>query len=94
MVHPFVIGELAMGHLPSRHTVLTDLRDLRHSIVADHEEVVRFVIEERLFGLGLGYVDAHLLSSARLTPEARLWTRDRRLAAVAERLALAARVTH
>jgi len=94
LVHPFVIGELAMGHLPSRHAILEDLRDLRHAIVADHEEVLRFVAEEPLFGLGLGYVDAHLLASARLTPGATLWTRDRRLAAAAERLSLAARVTH
>ncbi|WP_299542879.1 hypothetical protein [Phenylobacterium sp.] len=38
-------------------------------------------------GLGLGYVDAALPASVRLTPEATLRTRDRRLQAVADRLA-------
>jgi hypothetical protein len=43
-----------------------------------------------LSGLGIGYVDAHLLASVKLTDDARLWTRDGRLAAAAARLDLAA----
>ncbi len=94
LVHPFVIGELATGNLRPRAAVLEDLQHLRRSVVADDEEVLRFVEQERLFGLGLGYLGAHLLASVRLTPETALWTRDRRLWAVAERLSLAARLTH
>jgi predicted nucleic acid-binding protein len=94
LLHPFVIGELAIGNLRHREAVLQDLRDLPKAVVADDEEVIRFVEERRLFGLGLGYLDVHLLVSVRLTPEASLWTRDKRLAAAAERLSLAARVTH
>ena len=41
--------------------------------------------ERQLFGLGIGYVDAHLLAATMLTTGARLWTRDKRLAAVASR---------
>ena len=41
-----------------------------------------------LMGRGIGYVDAHLLASAALGGDTTLWTRDRRLAAVAEDLAL------
>jgi predicted nucleic acid-binding protein len=94
LVHPFVIGELAIGNLRHREAVLQDLQDLTSVIVADDEEVMRFVEAEHLFGLGLGYLDAHLLASVRLTPETFLWTRDKRLMAAAERLSLAARVTH
>jgi predicted nucleic acid-binding protein len=94
LIHPFVIGELAIGNLRQREVVLQDLKDLDRVVVAGDEEVMRFIEAERLFGLGLGYVDAHLLASVKLTPETFLWTRDKRLSAAAERLSLAARVTH
>lgn len=94
VIHSFVIGELAVGYLSPRDLILEMLRDLDHVVTADDDEVLRLVERERLFGLGLGYVDVHLLASSRLTPGTWLWTRDRRLAAAAERLSLAARVTH
>jgi predicted nucleic acid-binding protein len=94
MTHPFVIGELAIGNLRPRNVVLDVLRKLDRVIVARDDEVLRFIEQERLFGLSLGYVDVHLLAAARLTPETTLWTRDKRLSAAAERLSLAARVTH
>jgi predicted nucleic acid-binding protein len=74
--------------------VLTFLQKLDRVIVAHDDEVMRFIEQERLFGLGVGYVDAHLLASARLTQNTSLWTRDKRLSTVAERLQLGARVTH
>jgi predicted nucleic acid-binding protein len=92
--HPFVIGELAVGGLRNRQATLSDLRDLPSATVADDKEVLRFIDQERLFGTGICYVDAHLLAAARLTPEATLWTRDHRLTAIAARLRLAARVAH
>jgi hypothetical protein len=52
--------------------------------------VLQFIDREALFGRGIGYVDAHLLAAARLTPGSKLLTRDRRLRAVAARLGLAA----
>jgi predicted nucleic acid-binding protein len=94
VIHPFIIGELALGHLSPRDLILEMLQDLNHVATADDAEVLRLVERERLFGLGLGYVDAHLLASSRLTPGTWLWTRDRRLAAAAEHLSLAARITH
>jgi len=42
-----------------------------------------------LFGLGIGHIDAHLLPSTQLALNAELWTRDKRLLAVAMRLDLA-----
>jgi hypothetical protein len=94
LMHPFVIGELALGHLQPRDVVLRMLHDLDWVIVARDDEVMRLIEHESLFGLGLGYVDAHLLTAARLTPGTLLWTRDKRLSAAAEKLLVAARVTH
>lgn len=86
--HPFVIGEIAMGNLRDRAGLLAALRNLPAAEVATDAEVLAFIDREALHGLGIGYVDAHLLAAVRLTRDARLWTFDRRLAAVAERLAL------
>jgi hypothetical protein len=94
LIHPFVIGELALGHLQPRDMILEVLMHLDRVIVAHDDEVMRLIEQERLFGLGLGYVDVHLLASVRLTLETSLWTRDKRLSAAAERLSIAARVTH
>jgi len=94
LAHPFVIGELALGSMPRRDFVLNSLRRLPRTSVARDEEVMRLVDREALFGIGIGYIDAHLLAATRLTPDATFWTRDRRLAAAAEKLSLAARLFH
>ncbi|HEX9905087.1 MAG TPA: type II toxin-antitoxin system VapC family toxin [Propylenella sp.] len=91
LTHPFVIGELALGNLRAREVILGDLRSLPRARVAHDEEVLGFVELHRLFGQGIGYIDAHLLASVALTSGAALWTRDRRLTAITERLGLAAR---
>jgi predicted nucleic acid-binding protein len=87
--HPFVIGELALGRISQRGLILSALRDLPRTEVATSLEVLHFIEEQRLFGLGIGYVDVHLLAAVRLTAGARLWTRDRRLHGVAGQLGLA-----
>ena len=87
--HPFVIGELAMGSFRQRDLLLDELRDLPKAMVAEDDEVLQFVSGRTLFGLGIGYIDVHLLAAARLTPGTFLWTRDRRLKAVAATLDLA-----
>ena len=92
--HPFVLGELALGSLRQRERFLTYLRDLPQAVVAEDEEVFRMIDRQALFGRGIGYVDAHLLAAARLTAGSRLWTRDRRLRAVAAELSLAAALSY
>lgn len=89
LAHPHVIGELALGHLSQREAVLEALFDLPQAEVATDAEVLHFIRQHALFGQGIGYVDAHLLAATRLSAGARLWTRDKRLLAVAERLRLA-----
>jgi len=85
VIHPFVLGELALGNLRQRNAVLSSLRGLPHAVLARNEEVMDFIERHALAGLGIGFVDAHLLASARLT-SAFLWTRDKRLLAAAVKL--------
>jgi predicted nucleic acid-binding protein len=87
IIHAFVIGELALGHLSKRDLILRYLQDLPQAIQAGDEEVLKFITGQSLSATGIGYVDVHLLASARLTSAA-LWTHDRRLKEVAGRLGL------
>jgi predicted nucleic acid-binding protein len=86
--HPFINGEIALGHLPQRRQLLSSLQHLPQAIVASQDEVLNLIEGERLFGFGIGYVDAHLLAATRLTEGASLWTRDKRLLSAGESLAL------
>jgi predicted nucleic acid-binding protein len=90
LIHPFVIGELAMGNLRDRSGLVENLRGLPNVRSANDDEVMTFVEREKLYGRGLGYIDAHLLASVRLTPGARLWSRDRRLTVAAAALEVSA----
>lgn len=88
LAHPFVIGEIALGQLRQRKLVIDSLQDLPQAPLASHAEVMTFIANGELQGLGIGYVDAHLLTATRLAPGSSLWTRDKRLLAVAARLRL------
>lgn len=81
--HPWVAGELALGNLAQRQTILSLVQALPLAVVATDVEVLSLIDRHRLHGRGIGYVDAHLLAAGRLTPGAQLWTRDKRLAAAA-----------
>ena len=87
-MHSFVLGELACGHLRSRAEVLSLLQALPPMPVSTDKEVLFFIDQHALMGRGIGYVDVHLLASARLGGVL-LWTRDKRLHAVATELGLA-----
>jgi len=89
LCHPFVIGELACGHLRQRAQVLDAMSELPSAPVATHREVLVFVERHALAGRGIGWVDAHLLTSTALAGGAKLWTRDKRLAGIANDLGLA-----
>jgi predicted nucleic acid-binding protein len=92
VMHPFVIGELALGYVPRITETLNELRRLPMVTVGDAEEVLRFIARRKLSGSGVGYVDAHLLAATALAQETFLWTRDKRLHAVAQSLSLAAQI--
>jgi predicted nucleic acid-binding protein len=88
VAHPFVIGELALGSLRNRNEVLSRLNDLPSAVIATNEEVMAFITQNVIYGLGIGFIDAHLLASVRLSPGSALWTRDKRLFAAGVRLGL------
>ncbi len=88
LAHPFVVGELALGHLKRRAEILELLADLPQVKAATHEDALGFVEQHALAGTGIGWVDIHLLTSASLNGVP-FWTVDRRLAAAAARLGLA-----
>ena len=85
--HAFVVGELACGHLAQRVKILGSLAALPQVPVATHEEALAFLEVHRLMGRGLGWIDTHLLASAKLAGLP-FWTMDKRLAAVAADLQL------
>ncbi|HEY5061275.1 MAG TPA: type II toxin-antitoxin system VapC family toxin [Gemmatimonadaceae bacterium] len=88
LMHPFIVGELACGNLRNRSELLALLERLPFAASASDAEALAFIETRRLMGRGIGYVDVHLLASTSLSPAARLWTHDRRLAAVAAKLGL------
>ena len=89
LIHPFIIGEISLGNLGQRDVVLQALRALPSAAIATEAELSIVIEQQRLFGLGIRYVDAHLLAATQLTPDASLWTRDRRLLEAATRMGLA-----
>lgn len=92
LCHPFVRGEVALGNLCNRWSTLLHLSELPPARVASDKDVMALVENRHLHGRGIGYVDAHLLAAALLTPDASLWSRDRRLMTIAGELGIAAPV--
>jgi predicted nucleic acid-binding protein len=90
LCHPLIVLELACGTPPApRERTLGDLGMLRQAVVATTEETLALVEKERLYDSGCGAIDVALLASVLLTPDARLWTADRSLDALALRLGVA-----
>jgi predicted nucleic acid-binding protein len=85
--HAFVYGELLIGDAGGRNQLLNDYEQMHQAPVVAHDEVVAFVQSRRLYGRGVGWIDAHLLASA-LVGRLKLWTTDARLAVVAEELGI------
>ena len=86
LMHPMVQLELACGTPPApRARTLSDLGLLQPAHQSSLDEVMTFVEREKLYGLGCGLVDMTLLASTLITPAAKLWTLDKRLAQLAER---------
>lgn len=76
VTHPFVIGELACGTMKNRAGILADLQTLETVTIATNAEVIQFIEKHRLYQCGIGWIDAHLLASARLS-HCWLWSLDK-----------------
>jgi predicted nucleic acid-binding protein len=85
--HPFIVGELACGHLRKRSEILSLLQSLPMAVETAHEETMVFIENHHLMGKGLVYIDVYLIASAVLTGVP-IWTLDKRLAEVSKRLGL------
>lgn len=77
--HPMVLGELACCNLAKRAETLFLLNRLPRIAQAPHDLVLQTIQSRRLFGKGIGWLDAHLLTASLLS-SVPLWTLDRRLA--------------
>lgn len=90
LLHPFVLGELLLNGLPKRGPFSVEsLEEYSQAPVASAVEVASFIQWAKLAGTGVGYVDAHLLVSARLLPKGSIMTLDNDLQDQAERFDLA-----
>jgi predicted nucleic acid-binding protein len=88
VIHPFIIAELALGSLQERTKTLALLDFLPHVRMAQLWEVRLMIEARRLYSLGIGLTDAHLIASVFTNPPTVLWTRDKRLRVVAEGLGI------
>ncbi|HET8827291.1 MAG TPA: PIN domain-containing protein [Terriglobales bacterium] len=87
-IHPLIVAELALGNLRDRRSTLA-LLDLLPQVQGAQLSEVRTLIEaRRLYGLGIGVTDAHIIASILITPSTLLWTRDKQLRKVAENLGI------
>jgi predicted nucleic acid-binding protein len=92
VIHPFIIAELALGSLRQRANTLALLDLLPQAPVAQMREVRAMIEARRLYNLGIGLTDAHLIASVFINSSLLLWTRDKRLRAAAEGLGIHASV--
>ena len=87
LTHPFIIGELACGNLKNRAEILGLLNELPKAVVAENSEVMHFIERNHLYGMGIGWIDVHLVASAMLS-KASMLTLDKPFEKVARRLNL------
>ena len=85
VMHPFMLAEVALGSLRGRAKSIKDLQSLPAVSLVDDAALLHSIGSLRLYATGIGFVDAHILLSAKQEGH-ELWTRDKRLAAQAERL--------
>jgi len=87
LMHPAVIGELAVGNLRDRAATLSMLRALPRSRVGTTDECLTAIERFALHGRGIGWIDVQLLVAARLS-QSQLWALDRPLRLAATRLGI------
>ncbi len=88
VIHPFIIAELALGSLRERSATLALLDSLPQVPVAQLREVRLMIEKRRLYSLGIGLIDVHLMASVFIHPPTLLWTRDQRLRQAAAALGI------
>jgi len=79
VIHPLIVAELALGSLKNRIQTLALLDLLPRVREAQLGEVRAMIETRRLYSLGIGLTDAHLIASVFLSPSTLLWTKDKQL---------------
>ena len=87
-IHPCIIAELALGSMKERTRTLALLDLLPPVRVAQLAEIRALIEARRLYGLGIGLTDAHLIASVLISPPTLMWTKDKQLRKVAESLGI------
>lgn len=90
-IHPFIIGELACGNIKNRKEILNLLQTLDTSQEISLQELLHFIEINKLQGKGIGFTDVHILASS-LLADYMLWTNDKKLHSIAQRMGIAYRV--
>lgn len=88
ILHPWVIGELALGTLRDRKNFLSLLSYLPRLAALPDNRIMEFIEEHSIQGRGIGWIDAGILATCAARP-CRILTLDRRLGEVAAALGLA-----
>ena len=57
--HPFIIGDLACGTIKNRNEILSLLRSLPSAPVLEFDELLFFIDENQMMGIGIGFFDVH-----------------------------------
>jgi len=83
--HDFVYCELLIGDRGPRQKLLAGYKLIRQAELVANHEVIEFVRHHKINGLGIGWIDAHLLASA-VIAQSTLWTADGALASVAKNI--------
>jgi predicted nucleic acid-binding protein len=88
VIHPFIVAELALGSLKGRTKTLALLDLLPQVRVARLSELRLMIEARRVYNLGIGLTDAHLIASVLIDSPILLWTIDKRLRQVAQILGI------
>jgi len=83
--HSAVIGELACGSIKNRVAFVESLGRLKFITEAESKEVIELIERRKLYGKGIGWIDAQLLASC-LISDATLFTLDKKLAVISSKL--------
>lgn len=84
VMHPLVIAEVALGCLKQRELILEYMSKIKQSRTATYEEALMFIEKRKVWGKGVGASDVLLLCSVLVEGNTLLWTRDKRLAKLAD----------
>jgi hypothetical protein len=87
-MHSFITAELALGSLKERTRTLALFDLLPQVRVARLNEIRTLIETRRLYGLGIGLTDAHLIAAVLINPPTLLWTKDKQLRRVAQALGI------